>query len=159
MSTAATPALDISRWKNILRWKTETFCRRIIALQPQEFGRSTKKHWVSSRQKQIPGDCTISLTYLLTLQFQPKLDAKAFVYNLNPSVLASHESTGGPRKKTLIKFSALDSLWYFGHLSTQIWTLLDCLDAFEHFWTVWTLLDTLDAFGHFWTLLDSLDAF
>ena len=54
-------------------------------------------------------------------------------------------STGCPRKKTLIKFSALDSLWYFGHLSTQIWTLLDCLDAFEHFWTVWTLLDTLDA--------------
>ena len=67
--------------------------------------------------------------------------------------------TGCPKKNTLIKFSTLDSLWYFGHLSTQIWTLLDCLDAFEHFWTVWTLLDTLDAFGHFWTFLDTLDAF
>ena len=70
--------------------------------------------------------------------------------------------TKGVKKNTLIKFSALDSLWYFGHLSTQIWTLLDCLDAFEHFWTVWTLLDTLDAFGRFWTLwtlLDALDAF
>ena len=62
-------------------------------------------------------------------------------------------------------FSALDSFWYFGHLLTQIWTLLDSLAAFGHFWTVWTILDSLDAFGQFgrfwtvWTLLDTFGQF